>query len=255
MGLYTDDLILITKDKNPNIATAMLQESVNEIATWYRRWKIKINATKTQAIQFTKGRTPPDRNIEIDDTQIPWSNSVKYLGITLDKKLTWKHHGNILKQKVTAQKQKLSTNNKNQTPTLHTIHSPHNTILLSRLELRLLHPLKIHSNPAKLNSKTNRKRPKIRTKQYHSSWLEHPINRPNHHLRNTKNVHERQNPQKPNVPRSNRLQPTYNPQAQTSSYNFHLNHKGKKWPSALPTRKAEKIRTSPKKVFHIRTNR
>lgn len=89
-------------DRNINFARNIIQKAVKDILDFYRKWKIKINPGKTEAITFTK-RSIPDRPIKIENERLPWSNTVKYLGITMDKKLIWQSH--IQKTKKKAQQQ------------------------------------------------------------------------------------------------------------------------------------------------------
>ena len=59
------------------------------------KWKIKINAEKSQAIFFTRKIIPsnlPNSNLFINGTDIPWSNNVRYLGVFLDRTLTFNVH-------------------------------------------------------------------------------------------------------------------------------------------------------------------
>jgi hypothetical protein len=65
------------------------------LSTYLKRWKIKINASKTLAIYFTRCWAPrklPSINISIGGHSIPWFSGVKYLGVTLDKRLTFASH-------------------------------------------------------------------------------------------------------------------------------------------------------------------
>jgi len=62
-------------------------------------WKIKPNKDKTKAIIISKKRTPNIRELTIQNTPIPYENSIKYLGIHIDKKLTWKPHVDIQLQR------------------------------------------------------------------------------------------------------------------------------------------------------------
>jgi hypothetical protein len=54
------------------------------------RWNVKINEDKTQAIYFSHQRRPPDSLLTLNGRNIPFVNSVKYLGVIFDKKMTWR---------------------------------------------------------------------------------------------------------------------------------------------------------------------
>ena len=67
---------------------------------WFRKWRFKVNENKSTHITFTLRRQncPPVTN---NNSKIPTKDSVKYLGLHLDRRLTWKEHikakGNQLK--------------------------------------------------------------------------------------------------------------------------------------------------------------
>uniref|UniRef100_A0A2S2P256 Putative RNA-directed DNA polymerase n=1 Tax=Schizaphis graminum TaxID=13262 RepID=A0A2S2P256_SCHGA len=69
----------------------MLQRHLNIIDLWTKRWKIKINETKSSFITFTlkKGSCPV---VTLNSIPIPSYSEVKYLGLILDSKLTWNPH-------------------------------------------------------------------------------------------------------------------------------------------------------------------
>jgi hypothetical protein len=62
------------------------------MAAWCERWNIKINEDKTQAIYFTHRNRPPDSLLMLNGQNIPFVNSVKYLGVIFDKRMTWRLH-------------------------------------------------------------------------------------------------------------------------------------------------------------------
>lgn len=61
-----------------------------------------MNQNKTQTCFFTTRRTKqvPTEPLEMDSALIQWENRVKYLGVVLDKRLTFKDHINNVCKKV-----------------------------------------------------------------------------------------------------------------------------------------------------------
>lgn len=103
-----------------------MESSLELTSKYFRKWKIKINSSKTQAILFPFRKSPkltPRRPLQHGSTSISFSNEVKYLGVTFDKHLRFhKHIETIVQKSITAsrslyglmcRKSKLSINNKN----------------------------------------------------------------------------------------------------------------------------------------------
>ncbi|CAK1550659.1 unnamed protein product [Leptosia nina] len=86
-----DDIALLSSSKNPNQASHNLQRSLNGIEIWLAKWRIAASVTKSVHVTFTlsKGDCPP---VTLNGTQLPHQDSVKYLGMHLDRRLTWKKH-------------------------------------------------------------------------------------------------------------------------------------------------------------------
>ena len=72
------------KFKNFSKSLNVLQTFLNQICDWFASWNVKINAQKTEAIVFTKFSRTLEGPIKIRNGTIPYSSSVKYLGLTLD---------------------------------------------------------------------------------------------------------------------------------------------------------------------------
>jgi hypothetical protein len=54
-----------------------------------------VNSSKTQAIYFTRCWSPlrlKSFGIVLNEQEIPWAPEVKYLGVNLDKRLTFASH-------------------------------------------------------------------------------------------------------------------------------------------------------------------
>jgi hypothetical protein len=74
-----------------DISTRKLQSAVNKVAIWIRKWRIKLNESKSVHIDFTNNKIK-QQPIFIDGTKVPYDNTAKYLGMILDDKLRWKEH-------------------------------------------------------------------------------------------------------------------------------------------------------------------
>jgi hypothetical protein len=72
-------------------AASDLQYHLNTLKTWFEKWRIRINENKSYCMTFTLRKiSTPD--ITINDIQIPRKTEIKYLGMTIDSKLTWRQH-------------------------------------------------------------------------------------------------------------------------------------------------------------------
>ena len=77
----------------PKLASRKLQNSLNDIEKWLTTWRINVNETKSVHVTFTpiKGSCPM---IKIFNKPIPQASDVKYIGMHLDRRLTWQNHIN-----------------------------------------------------------------------------------------------------------------------------------------------------------------
>ena len=99
--IYTADIptqpstILSTFGDNTCIlshqASEYLQNHLQGLELWFRKWRIKINEAKSTHITFTLRKLvcPP---VFLNQNPIPTANIVRYLGFYLDKRRTWNPH-------------------------------------------------------------------------------------------------------------------------------------------------------------------
>jgi hypothetical protein len=82
---------ILTTDNDPVVASQLPQTDLLAIQNWLKTWIMKANETKSTHFTFTKRRAtcPP---VHISDVQLPQSDDVKYLGLHLDRRLTWHKH-------------------------------------------------------------------------------------------------------------------------------------------------------------------
>lgn len=91
LATYADDTAIIAKHNVPFTASSILQEHITAIEKWLAKWNIMVNCDKSVHITFTlrHNECPP---VMINGNIIPKKEVVKYLGLYLDKRLTWKEH-------------------------------------------------------------------------------------------------------------------------------------------------------------------
>lgn len=92
---FADDTGFLASHRDAGTIIDTLQHAQNSIQEYQQKWKVKVNPTKSQAIFFTRRRSPrhlPQRYVSCNGVDIPWSPNVGYLGITLDQKLKFGCH-------------------------------------------------------------------------------------------------------------------------------------------------------------------
>jgi hypothetical protein len=95
LALYADDTAIITSPPRSSYIAEKLTKALHTIDTYFRKWKIRINHTKTELIIFT--RRSAKQYIKTDSVtfqgkSLELLDHVKYLGVTFDKRLTWRKH-------------------------------------------------------------------------------------------------------------------------------------------------------------------
>lgn len=91
LATFADDTAILSSNPDSNSSTKSLQDHLNNLQTWFKLWRIKINEEKSTHVSFTLRSTngPP---LSINNNIIPQHDYTKYLGIHLDKKLNWAYH-------------------------------------------------------------------------------------------------------------------------------------------------------------------
>ncbi|KAL1447787.1 hypothetical protein WDU94_010908 [Cyamophila willieti] len=93
IGTFADDTVIACSSLSLVSSQARLQSLVDEVAHWCSSWGIIINTQKTVCKKFSLKTEKPVRPITINGTSIPWTaDSIKWLGVWFDKRLTWGDH-------------------------------------------------------------------------------------------------------------------------------------------------------------------
>ncbi|GFX15073.1 putative RNA-directed DNA polymerase from transposon BS [Trichonephila clavipes] len=97
--VYADDIFLYNSGTNWNITIGEIQESLNKISVWCKKWKLSTSPEKSILINFSRKRSTIPPLLKICDKPIPEVKSLKNLGIIFDPNYTRKNHINYLRQK------------------------------------------------------------------------------------------------------------------------------------------------------------
>lgn len=91
LALYADDAAYISISMKAYHAARKLQDTLDLLPDWLNKWRLSVNASKTQLLMTTYQPSRSVAPIKIQDTEIPWLRKVKYLGITIDSRLSMMH--------------------------------------------------------------------------------------------------------------------------------------------------------------------
>ena len=88
---FADDTVIMAVNKYPDIASTVLQQSLNGLQEWIKPWGSMANANKSPHITFTlkKVKCP---SVSLNGSAIFQTEVVRYRGIHLDQRL----HGPLI---------------------------------------------------------------------------------------------------------------------------------------------------------------
>jgi hypothetical protein len=87
---YADDTAILASHQNPITASTILQCHLNQVEKWLKQWRIKANENKPTHVNFSlKRETYP--TVTLNGQHIPQEETAKYLGLHLDRRLTWQN--------------------------------------------------------------------------------------------------------------------------------------------------------------------
>lgn len=98
VNLFADDTMFFATSMGSQHAVNKVQTQIHHVLPWLHKWKLTLNACKTEAIKFGRHFKNTEQ-LEIHGNLIPWRNNIKYLGLRLDKNLSFNMHTNAIATK------------------------------------------------------------------------------------------------------------------------------------------------------------
>lgn len=90
---YTDDLAILVRGPHLSTLAELSQRALDVVEEWCRETGLAVNPTKAGLVVFTrKYKVDSFVGPTLCGCELVPSDSVKYLGVTLDRKLLWKEH-------------------------------------------------------------------------------------------------------------------------------------------------------------------
>ena len=102
MILYADDSVLLCADKNLEYLKKHVKMNFAKIEHWIRLNKLTLYYSKTNLVLFPGMKNNFDDNFCINTNNGPITPKrvIKYLGVFIDHKLTWKNHIQYVEEKL-----------------------------------------------------------------------------------------------------------------------------------------------------------
>ena len=91
---YADDITITSTHPNKSAAKTYIQPYLNKVLAWTQQNNLNINPDKTACTLFTPDPAEYNSNLEvkINNTKLHMTTHPKFLGLTLDPKLTYNTH-------------------------------------------------------------------------------------------------------------------------------------------------------------------
>lgn len=100
---YADDLAILIRGKFPHVICEVTQRALRTVERWCIKHGLAVNPDKTELVLFTRKRRIEGFTYPLlFGTPLRTAGKVKYLGVILDAKLTWREHSERQIQRATA---------------------------------------------------------------------------------------------------------------------------------------------------------
>ena len=101
---YADDIALLKVHRDWNTIEETLSQDMSILSTWLKQWRLKLSEAKTVSATFQLNNREAKRefNVNISGRRLTCQRTPAYLGVKLDRTLTYRDHLTALRGKVMA---------------------------------------------------------------------------------------------------------------------------------------------------------
>lgn len=97
---YADDTLLYVTGVDPVVMASFMQEALDHTMNWGQENGLSFNPTKTTTVLFTRSRRRVrEPKLLMDGKPLEYSDDMKYLGVLIQKRLSWTGHAKERSQK------------------------------------------------------------------------------------------------------------------------------------------------------------
>ena len=94
INIFADDCCIWETGLDLTKITSVIQESLRRVTDWCDEWGFRISASKSAVVLFTRRRKIPQIQLTVAGNILNVKKEYKYLGITLNSRLTYRAHSN-----------------------------------------------------------------------------------------------------------------------------------------------------------------
>ena len=105
--LFADDTTLYSSHRNSNYLNYIIQQDLDNLYTWFKANSLTLNIQKSAAMEFLPEYKEPTHSkitLKLEDSNLPVTNTTKFLGVIIETHLTWQEHIDNVIKKVSANK-------------------------------------------------------------------------------------------------------------------------------------------------------
>ena len=98
---YADDLALLQSSGKWKDLEGTLSQDMSTLSTYLQTWRLKLSHTKAVTAAFHLNNREAKRELKVynNDRLLPFCQTPTYLGVKLDRSLTFRHHLVALRKK------------------------------------------------------------------------------------------------------------------------------------------------------------